>query len=123
MFIILVSGPSASTARHFENISQYPCVFKQAAPGLSLKPVAFCLALNIDLIVKESAHVLFVNSIFCFFKSIKNNFKKFFAHLLDMPNDKVFLYQYFYLLNFLPNNIVPYYVFHKLNQHITLIIL
>ena len=40
-FLSFVSGPSASTARHLENISQYPWVFAHAEPGLSIKPVAF----------------------------------------------------------------------------------
>ncbi len=71
IFLSLESGPSASTARHFENISQYPCVFEQAEPGLSIKPVAFRFGLNNDSIVKESTHILFVNSSCCFF--FRNN--------------------------------------------------
>ena len=81
IFFSLDSGPSASTARHFENISQYPWVPAHAEPGLRMNlkraeiefiqvllkkrftnPLEFRIGLYKVSIVKESTQMLLVST-------------------------------------------------------------
>ena len=61
-FLRRASGPSPSTDRHLENISQYPNVPVHGEPGLRMKPELVAVSI-ISGMVNESTHSLFVRSI------------------------------------------------------------